>query len=127
MGFGRTEIVDMAILNFRIFRQNSEFGHLRSIFLSKGHLWTLRAIFSIKTSIYGPYGLHISGRKSIFGPYGPHISGRKSIYGPSVNPFLEKSPYMDPESVQFFVLYQRGRGLFFLVSRVHTLLTGGVY
>ena len=83
------EIVDMPILKFWIFRQNSEFGHLRSIFPSKGHLWTLRAIFSIKTSIYGPYGPHIFGRKSIFGSYGPYI-------------FLVESPNMDPKSVHFW-------------------------
>ena len=80
----------MAILKFWIFRQNSEFGHLRSIFPSKGNLWTLQAIFIIKTSIYGPYGPYISSRKSIFGPYGPYISCGKPIYGPSVSPFLEK-------------------------------------
>ena len=37
--------VDIAILKIFIFRQNSEFGHLRSIFLSKEHSGTLRYIF----------------------------------------------------------------------------------
>ena len=41
--------------------------------------------------------------------------------------FWKKSPYMDPESVQFWVLYEQGQGLFLLISRVHTLLSGGVY
>ena len=55
-GFGRAGIVDMTILKFLIFRQKNGFGHFWSISFSKGHLWTLQAIFSMKTSIYGPYG-----------------------------------------------------------------------
>ena len=78
----------MAILKFWIFRQNSEFGHLRSIFSSEGHIWTVRTIFSSKKSIYGSYGPYVSGRKSIYGPYGPYISCGTSIYGPSVSPFV---------------------------------------
>ena len=107
------EIVDMPILKFWIFRQNSEFGNLRSILLQKGNILIVRTIFSSKKSISGPYGPYICGRKSIYGPYGPYISCGTSIYGPSVTPFLGT--------------LLTGARLFFLDFRVHTLLTGGVY
>ena len=85
-GFEPAGIVDMAILKFWIFRQNFEFWHFWSISSSKGHLWTLRVIFSIKKSIYGAYGPYISGWKSIikilYRSYGPDISCRKAKYGP---------------------------------------------
>ena len=81
-GFGHAEHADVAILRFWDFRQNSEFGHLRQIFPSKEHLWTLRAIFSNKKLINGLYGPYISSRKPIYGPCGPDMSGTKSTYGP---------------------------------------------
>ena len=86
-----------------VFRQTNE-SEIFGVFHSKGHIWTVRVIFSCKKSTYGPYG--------------PYISGRKSIYGPSVSPFLKKksyilwtvsqsisgkqSVYMDRQSVHFW-------------------------
>ena len=55
------DIVDMAIWKFCIFRQNFGFRNPRSFSPSKVHIWTVKGIFSVEKSTYGPYESHISG------------------------------------------------------------------
>ena len=102
------ECVDMTILRFWIFRQNSILENVRPDFSSEGHFWVVRHIFSSEKSIYGSYGPISFGPKSIYGSYGPYISWKSPwiwvvsqvnfwkdpLYGSSVKPISEKGPYI---------------------------------
>ena len=124
---GGSRAENLKILNFKMFGPTSSCW---------GHIWTLRPIFSGKTSIYGSYGPHTYGGKSIYGSYGPYIS-RKSPYiwtfsrsnsgkGPYIWTFSQSnsgkgSLYMNPQSVYFLEKGSKYRYLSYYISGKRSL------